>query len=511
MSPYCDVLIIGSGAAGLISAINLANEGFSVLVLTKDAVTESSSSYAQGGVAVPLALGDSPEKHIEDTLRVGQGLADRNVVRFYINSITGYIKILRSWGIPFLGFKNNHIEEKCLGNEAAHSHRRILKIGGDLSGRALMKSLWETACRHPNISISQGTVLVELLKSDNDFCVGGIFQDINNNVFQITAKATILASGGLASLYSKSTSPNVSTGDGIACAHKIGAKIKNLEFIQFHPTALDHPSYFLLSEALRGEGALLYNKLNERFMFDYSPENLELAPRAIVSNAVWREINRTGAVFLDIRHLGEEYIKNKFQGIYECCKHFGYDLANDSVPVTPAAHYAIGGVQVSLESKTSVDGLWAIGEVACTGLHGADRLASNSLLECIVGAFSSTQSIKEFIQQNNDLGKYPQEIDSLEFDFTGIVDTSEIANDLKHRMWKFASFDRKEEHLLYLLDYLEELEGKLPKQISTNPFINQLKNQVLASKLLVKAALSRRESIGTHQVHNINYNVNSFS
>ncbi|MDX1921471.1 MAG: FAD-dependent oxidoreductase, partial [Candidatus Caenarcaniphilales bacterium] len=393
MKADCEVLIIGSGAAGLITAIELAQKGIKVIVVTKDAITESSSSYAQGGVAVPLALGDSIEQHICDTLRVGQSECNEAAVRFYISSIEKYVRVLHKWGIPFNGLQKDGIDERELGNEAAHSQRRILKIGSDIAGRVLMKHLWEIACRNPNLSISQGTNLVNLIKDRSKKCAGGVFQDINNSLFPIIANCTVLATGGASSLYAKSTTPFVITGDGIACAYRIGANVKDLDYIQFHPTALDHPTSFLLSETLRGEGAILLNNLNERFMERYAPLEKELAPRAVVSKAVWQEIKKTGKVFIDVRQLGKEYLLNKFQGIYNHCLELGFNLADQLVPVTPAAHYTIGGITVDLESKTSIPGLWAVGEVANTGLHGADRLASNSLLECIVSAFSAAESI----------------------------------------------------------------------------------------------------------------------
>lgn len=492
MKADCEVLIVGSGASGLITAIQLALEGNKVIVATKDAVTESSSLYAQGGVAVPLSKIDSTEQHIQDTLRVGQGECKEEAVRFYISSIEKYIRVLQSWGLPFNGLTQEGINESELGKEAAHSQRRILKIGTGIAGRVLMKSLWEVACRNPNISISQGTTLVDLIQDQNKNCIGGVFQDINNSLFVITANCTVLASGGASSLYAKSTTPFVITGDGIAAAHRIGAKIKDIDYIQFHPTALDHPSCFLLSETLRGEGAILLNNLGERFMEKYAPTEKELAPRAVVSKAVWTEIKRTGKVFLDVRHLNEIDIRIKFQGIYSHALELGFDLCKEPIPITPAAHYTIGGVEVDLESKTTIPQLWAVGEVANTGLHGVDRLASNSLLECIVSAFSAAASIVQ-----NDKLKKELNIDE---SFTSIkaqpnplsiVDFKESIKHLKEMMWEYASFERNPRTLNKLVSEIDQLESKLPTEISYNPFTNQLKNHLLVGKLIAKSALQR--------------------
>ncbi len=498
--PNCDILIIGSGAAGLISALALAEKDFNILVITKDAVTESSSAYAQGGIAVPLLPSDSPEKHIEDTLKVGLGLCEPEAVEFFIKKINICIQKLSVWGVPFNGYQNGKVKEEFLGHEAAHSVRRILKVGSDLSGRMLMKTLWEKACRHPKISISQGTFLIELLKDlSNGAIQGGIFQDINNSIFPIYASATILATGGLSSLYLKSTNPMVSVGDGIACAYRAGAIIRDLEFVQFHPTALNYKQHFLLSEALRGEGAILLNALNERFMQKYAPKSLELAARSVVSQAVWQEIQETGQVYLDIRHLGLEKIKKTFSGIYDFCKSVGFDLSTDLIPITPAAHYTIGGIKTDLNGKTNLLNLWAIGEVASTGLHGADRLASNSLLECIVSGFQSAENIASEI--NLSRGFLDQDL-NLPLENENKIDliySKQQSYELKTKMWELASFNRTEEGLNNLLNYIVSLEKDL-LNLSFNPFFNQMRNQVLSSKLLVQSALQRPYSLGSHQM-----------
>jgi L-aspartate oxidase len=507
INEHCDVLIIGSGASGLIAAILLARSGLDIIVTTKDAVTESSSLYSQGGIAVPLLDGDSAEQHIQDTLKVGQGLCNEKAVRFYINSIRSCIEELDSWGVPFIGFHNKHLNNPdSLGKEGAHSHKRILKVGGDISGRHLMKSLWEIACRHPNISISQGTSLVKLVKNVSGEIVGGVFQDINQNLFNLIARQTILATGGLSSLYGKSTNPFVSTGDGISVAYQAGASIEDLEFIQFHPTALDHPTCFLLSEALRGEGGILVNELDERFISKYAPVEMELAQRSIVSYAIWKEAQKGHKTYLDLRHLGADFLKTRFSGIYASCLTLGFDLTTDLIPVSPAAHYTIGGIKVDLEMKTNLIGLRAIGEVTRTGLHGADRLASNSLLECIVSAFTVAKSLENELQKNKkvDLSAInePTEVNE-SGKRLGEYEIRKIFDELKTNMWNFASFNREDKLLKKLIIWIDEVLSKLPNGISSNTSINQLHNNLISAKLLAEACLRRKESLGCHQRESI--------
>jgi len=491
IKPDYDTLIIGSGAAGLIASIALAESGFRVLVCTKDAVTESSSAYAQGGIAVSLAPDDSIESHIQDTLRVGQGLCDEKIVRFFIGAIEEYVEVLAEWGVPFIGLRRGQIDPSVLAREGAHSHRRVLKVGSDISGRALMKALWEIVCRNPNISISQGTSLIKLIQSPVDGAViGGAFQDINNNFFQVGASATIIASGGFSSIFHRSTNPFVSTGDGIVCGAEIGALVRKLEYVQFHPTAIDLPNCFLLSEALRGEGSHLINVFGERFMNKYAPAEMELAPRAVVSGAVWKEIQATGKVYLDARPLGLDCIKTRFPNIYAGCLSMGYDLSKEMLPITPAAHYTIGGLAVDEQLRSTVKNLWAIGEVSSTGLHGADRLASNSLLECVVSGFKAAESIKSSIQGGQPVEELPPlKLINTDDQFS-ILDAREMSKELKWKLWQQASFHFSQKGLYELLDYINVVKSKLPDGLSNNTFANQLLRQTQMSEMYVKACLA---------------------
>ena len=497
MQISCDVLVIGSGASGLINAILLAEKGLRVIVATKDAVTESSSTYAQGGVAIPLTEMQSVEEHIQDTIKVGKGKANPEVVKHYINKITSCIRVLNNWGVPFIGYKNGVVDETLLTHEGAHSSRRVLKIGSDLAGRSLMKALLEKACRLQNLSISQGTTLLKLLNSE-DKCIGGVFQDINGSIFNIIAKSTVIATGGVGAIFHKTTNPWVSSGDGIACASEIGAKVKDLQYIQFHPTALDHPSHFLLSESLRGEGAYLLNNNSERFMRKYEPEKLELSQRSIVSYAVWKEIKETGKVYLDVRHLGSNFLKERFQGIYNKCLELGFNMMVQPLPVTPAAHYTIGGLKVNLQSQTNIDNLYAIGEAANTGMHGADRLASNSLLECIVSAFCASESIQNNINNSNKLSEtnsqnlLPEESIAIETKTDENILETELVK-LKKLMWSYASFDRRKEGLNKVLTYTKKLNEKLPNKLSISPKINLAKHQIKTSILVLESMIEEIE------------------
>ncbi|MDX1918110.1 MAG: L-aspartate oxidase [Candidatus Caenarcaniphilales bacterium] len=506
MSWHSDVLVIGSGSAGLICALALAEKGKRVIVATKDAVTESSSAYAQGGIAVPLLEEDSIEAHVQDTLQVGAGYCQEEVVRSYIGQIKPCIERLAVWGMPFSGYEQGRVKIESLGLEGAHSHRRILKVGSDLTGRSLMKILWELACRNPFISISQGTSLVDLaLTQDRKRCLGAYFQDINNNLFALAARATVLATGGFSSLYAHSTNPTVITGDGLAAAIRAGCMVKDLEFVQFHPTVLKHKSHFLLSEALRGEGALLLNSQGERFMERHDPERQELASRAVVSRAVWEQEQQGEQVYLDLSFRGELFLKSKFEGIYNFCKSYGFDLATGAVPITTAAHYTIGGVEVDSEASSRLQGLWATGEVSCTGLHGADRLASNSLLECIVSAFIAADNIDQKVPDL--IETHSETIENRVYsppktDFS----ESELMNfrgQIREMVWRYASFQRNQENIQELQAGLAQLRQKLgldeEHRVYANPLMNELSNVLLVADRLSKAIKDRKSSLGVHK------------
>lgn len=463
MQVNCDVLVIGSGISGLISAIELANHGYNVFVSSKEAVTESSSSYAQGGIAVPLHPDDSIEQHVQDTINIGQGTVDPAVAEYFISRINKYIVELEDWGVPFEDINNTEL----LAQEAGHSHKRILRVGNSgLSGRLLMKTLWTLASRHPNIFIAQGNILVELLQNSQKQCIGGIFLDINTNLFPILAKYTVLATGGYAQVFSRSTNPIINTGDGIALAHRIGIETTSMDLMQFHPTALNYNSYkyFLLSEALRGEGAILIDQNNNRIMEKYHPDTLELSSRSQISQAVYQEEQKGNTIYLDCRGLGKELLLRKFKGIYVHCQELGHDISQEPIPVTTVAHYSIGGIVASPQGVTNINNLWAIGETTCTGFHGQDRLASNSLLECIVMGFEAAHNIKDVpeVTDFNYHNKEEYKVESTYYLPPDLNIESDIAC-IKQKVWETLSFAKDrvkiqefKQELLAKQEYLQQ-------------------------------------------------------
>jgi L-aspartate oxidase len=370
-----DFLVIGAGVAGMRAAIELAEAG-QVLVVAKDSLRESSSEYAQGGIAAALSDDDEVELHEQDTLLAGDGLCDRAAVRVLVEEGPAVIQELIEWGAEF----DRDGAKLAFTREGAHSRNRILHAHGDSTGREIARTLYHKASSLPNITFRSFAATTGLLTGDG-VCGAVLAEDADGEGTVVHARSVLLATGGLGHVYLNSTNPDVATGDGVAMAYRAGAEISDIEFVQFHPTALhvEGAPRFLLSEALRGEGAWLQNAAGERFVD-------ELLPRDVVSRAIVREMNRTGAphVFLNITHLGPGFASGRFPRIYETCLRYGVDLERDPAPVAPAAHYAMGGVRTDLDGRTGIAGLFAAGEVACTGVHGANRLASNSLLEGIV-------------------------------------------------------------------------------------------------------------------------------
>jgi L-aspartate oxidase len=424
-----DFLVIGAGVAGLRAAIELASAG-SVLVIAKDTLRESSSEYAQGGIAVALSDDDEVELHEQDTLYAGDGLCDREAVRTLVEEGPAAIQELIEWGAEF----DREGSRLSFTREGAHSRNRILHSHGDSTGREIARTLYRKASSLPQIEFRTYSAVVDLLK-ENDAVAGAlVFDEKRGELLPVHARAVLLATGGLGRVYKETTNPDVATGDGVAMAWRAGADISNIEFVQFHPTALhlEGAPRFLLSEALRGEGARLINAAGERFMSRYH-EMGELAPRDVVSRAIVRELKRTGAphVFLDLTHREPEFIRQRFPRIYETCLRYGVDISTSPAPVHPAAHYAMGGVWTDLSGQTSLDRLFAAGEAACTGVHGANRLASNSLLEGVVFGGRAGREMKHCAMEQFLPGRekakilFPQvseeELRQLAWDACGIV------------------------------------------------------------------------------------------
>ncbi len=375
-----DFLVIGSGIAGLRAAISLAESG-RVIVLTKADPRESNTGYAQGGIAAALGQDDTPELHARDTIAAGDGLCVQEAVEVLVNDGPRYVRELIAWGAAF---DRDGSGAPALGREAAHSVRRVLHAR-DATGREIGRLLWQRVALHPRVQVFDDALAMSIVVRDGT-CRGATFVDRDGHLQEVEADRTLVATGGAGQVFRETTNPAIATGDGIAMAFEAGARVADLEFVQFHPTvlSLEGAPRFLLSEALRGEGARLVNEAGERFVGRYEPAG-DLASRDLVARVIVREVRRTGApVYLTMAHLDPEYVRHRFPTITAACREAGLDLATDRIPVSPAAHYVMGGIEADRYGRTSVPHLFAAGEAACTGVHGANRLASNSLLEGLV-------------------------------------------------------------------------------------------------------------------------------
>jgi L-aspartate oxidase len=385
-----DFLVIGSGIAGLRAAISLADAG-RVVILTKADPRESNTGYAQGGIAAALGPGDSPALHGSDTIAAGDGLCVADAVRALTDEGPRYVRELIEWGAAF---DREPDGEPALAREAAHSVRRVLHAR-DATGREIGRVLWEKVAAHPHVTVCDDALVMSLVTRHGE-CVGATFVGRDGRVERIEAQRTLIATGGAGQVFRETTNPAIATGDGIAMAFDAGARVADLEFVQFHPTVLsaEGAPRFLLSEALRGEGARLVNDAGEPFMRRYEAAG-DLASRDLVARAIVKEVARTGKpVHLTMAHLEPEFVRRRFPTIARACREAGFDLATDRVPISPAAHYVMGGIETDLHGRTSVAGLFAAGEVACTGVHGANRLASNSLLEGLVFGARAAEAMR---------------------------------------------------------------------------------------------------------------------
>lgn len=486
-----DFLVIGGGVAGLRAAIELAPNG-RVLVLTKDRPTESSTEYAQGGIAVALSDEDEVGIHYEDTLKAGDGLCKKEAVKVLVEEGPEVIRELISWGAQF-----DKIGSKlAFTKEAAHSRRRILHAHGDATGRELERVLIAKVKTLPTISRYDFAFTLDLIVEDGR-CVGA-FVLRGGKLIAIYSKAIVLATGGAGQLYSRTTNPPIATGDGMAIAYRAGAVLKDMEFVQFHPTSLYFPSapQFLLSEAMRGEGAVLKNIKRERFMHMYHPM-AELAPRDIVTRAMVSEMVRTNAkhVYLDLSHLNADFIKSRFPRIYSTCLQYDIDITEDLIPVCPAAHYVMGGVKTDLNGATNIKGLFAAGEVACTGVHGANRLASNSLLEGLVYGARAGRAAADYV---NNSGKQKPSCVSYELrPPSKVFDAEKIRNSLRRLMWEKVGIIRCKESLSIAKRRLKEWDFIFNADFLQRREL-ELKNMLTIAKIITEAALVREGSIGAH-------------
>ena len=509
------VVIVGSGISGLYAAIKLSesmNLPDGILLLTKSQLSESNSRYAQGGIVgvLPENAPDSVSLHVADTIKAGCGLSDFNVVKFISENSQYAIKDLMSYGVEFDRDKQNGLTFTL---EGAHSVRRILHVGGDATGygieKALVNKVKNDKTIAENISIYEQCHAVELLIDAKGECRGIIsFNEATKEFETIYAGATVLATGGVGQVYKYTTNPTVATGDGLALAVRAKAEIKDMEFIQFHPTALsldNDESRFLISESVRGEGAKLVNSKGEYFMERYH-EQKDLAPRDIVSRSIVKELEKTGEdrVFLDASLIPIDTFTTRFPNIYKKCLENGVDVTKDYIPVSPAAHYCMGGIKTSVDGTTSIRHLYAIGEAGCTSLHGANRLASNSLLECVVTAFELVNTLSFENLQVSDviddsilstIKNYAPQDEPEDAD----CDVNALINRLKDTMWKNVGIIRDENSLLQALSDLKKISEEFGRnRFCTSAEEFELRNLLHVALVITNMALRRKESIGAH-------------
>ena len=501
-----DVLIIGSGASGLSLALRLADHA-QVMVLSKVLLASGSTYHAQGGISAVLDATDSIESHIQDTLIAGAGLCNLDAVRVTVEQGEKTIQWLDNQGVEFTKINPENDQSTWhLNQEGGHSHRRIVHTD-DATGKAVSITLADQVKNHPKIEILENHNAIDLIIDHQPKATiqGAYVLDLEHKVVKtITAKTVILATGGASRVYLYSTNPDVSTGDGIALAWRAGCRVSNMEFMQFHPTCLYHPEdrSFLISEAVRGEGAKLILPNGQPFMHHYDSQ-LELAPRDIVARAIDNEMKKHGidCVYLDISHQPADFILHHFPTIYQRCLSLGIDITQQPIPVVPAAHYTCGGVMTDLEARTDIEGLYAIGEVACTGLHGANRLASNSLLECLVFSERAAQDILKRLPIVPNPKPAPNWDESQVTDSNEEIVVSHSWDELRHFMWDYVGIvrsDKRLERAMHRLELLKEEITEYYGHYRVTGDLLELRNLVIVAELIIRSAQLRKESRGLH-------------
>ncbi len=508
-----DFLVVGTGIAGLSFALKAAKLG-TVNIITKKEQVDTATNLAQGGVAAVLGESDDFENHVRDTLLSGDGLCDEGVVRMVVNDGPSRVTELMDIGVNFIKNEDGSLN---LGKEGGHSDRRVAHAY-DLTGKEIENALIDKVRNEKNITVFENHACAELITEEEcevegsrtkSKCNGAIVLKMSGEVIIFSAKISVLCTGGAGKVYLYTSNPDIATGDGVALAFRAGAGIANMEFVQFHPTCLYHlnAKNFLISEAVRGEGAILINVKGERFMRAYEPEQLELATRDKVARAIDQELKKTGAdcVYLDISHADSNFLKNRFPAIYHRCKSLGIDITREPIPVVPAAHYLCGGVLTDQFGKTSVENLFTLGETACTGLHGGNRLASNSLLEALVFAENAYCYCKENWEEIKLIKCNGNE--KLEKGRGETLDEEIVVNHnwdvIRRIMWDYVGIVRKKSRLEIAKQKIEVLKGEIEEILETyriTPNMLELSNITLVASLIIEASLKREESRGLHYI-----------
>jgi len=521
MEVVVDYLVIGSGIAGLTFALQVADSG-TVAIVTKKEMMEGSTNYAQGGIASVFDAQDSFEFHIKDTLQAGDGLCHEDVVRMVVEEGPGRVRELMALGVHFCGDDNDD-GRLDLGREGGHSRRRIVHTK-DLTGHEVERILLERAQEHENIQIYENYMAVDLItksklirqgimsRETRETCWGAYVLDVNQgDVLTFLSRVTVLATGGAGKVYLYTSNPDIATGDGVAAGYRAGVKVANMEFVQFHPTCLYHPlaKNFLISEAVRGEGGVLLDKGGRRFMDDYHPLK-DLATRDIVARSIDMELKKSGeeCVYLDISHRPADFIKKRFPHIYETCLAYQVDMTKEPIPVVPAAHYMCGGLLTDKDGLTNLDNLYAVGEVACTGLHGANRLASNSLLEALVFANRAAQKAVAVMERNRKAGfpRAPKWDPGSATDSEETVVVSHNWDEIRRFMWNYVGIVRTNKRLARAESRVGIIQEEI-KEYYWNFLLTQdlleLRNIASIAELIIACASLRKESRGLH--YNLDY------
>jgi L-aspartate oxidase len=496
---FTDCLIVGGGVAGLRAALEVAANGpdLRVTIAAKSELRESNSFYAQGGVAAAIDPDDSPARHAADTLAAGCGLSDDEVVNLVCREAPERVRELVAWGTPF----DREGDELALTREGGHSARRILHAAGDATGREITQTLMAQVRVNPRILVRERTFAIDLLTDDGGQCVGALLWTAPAGLTVCWSRQTILATGGAGQLYRETTNPLVATGDGLAIGYRAGAELVDLEFVQFHPTTLyiAGASRALVSETARGEGGRLVDRNGQRFMPDYAPD-AELAPRDVVARSIVRQMAQTDStcVYLDLRHLPRERLYARFPYIREICSSFDIDIARDLIPVRPAAHYMIGGLRVDLQGRTTLARLYACGECASTGLHGANRLGSNSLLEALVYGHRAGRDIVAALQGETAPLQPRRTRFAVDPSDRTVLDIADVRNSLRAVMWRNVGIERDQRHLRETEEIIEFWQSYVLDKEFDEPAGWELQNMLTLSRLVSRSALERAESRGTH-------------